>query len=150
MVGALAVLPLFDALLAFVCFPILWWLGGHEGRPADPAAAARAFALLAGALGLLVTAGGAIPVVEWLRRRRALTLGSLSLAGLALGNAPFALYALFIDGVAAARLVHGSLSEHLLPMSELAIGAGRALAVGSTFGVASAVVFWVLGVRSRS
>ena len=150
MVAALAVLPVFDALLAFVGFPVLWWLGGHEGRPADPSASARAFALLAGALGLLVTAGGAIPVVEWLHRRRALTLGRLSLAGLALGNAPFALYALFIGFVAAARLVHGTLGEHLLSTSELTVGTGRALAVGSTFGVASAVVFWIVGVRSSS
>jgi hypothetical protein len=67
---AFAVLPVVNAVLAFIGFPIIWWLGGHGGfQPLDSGQAAGGFAMLVGVLGLLVTMSGAMPVVFWLMKR---------------------------------------------------------------------------------
>ena len=61
---AFAILPLVDALLAFVAYPALWWLPTTAAyQPPDAAQAAPAVAIMAGVLGLLVTICGAVPVV---------------------------------------------------------------------------------------
>jgi hypothetical protein len=149
MLGALAVLPLLDALVAFVAFPVLWCCGGRAGlQLMDPAEAARTFAVLSGVLGVLVTLCGALPVVWWLMKRGPLTLEQLLIAGLALGNAPFAAYLCFLAPFAIMHVMAGTMSEHLLPASELLATAVRSIGIGSFMGSLSAVVFWFLGIRN--
>lgn len=147
---AFAALPVVNAIVGFCAFPLVWRLGNHGAfRPMDSSQAAAGFALLAGALGLVVTLFGALPVVMRLVRRGDVSLRSLAAAGLLLGNVPFALYVALILPFAIVRLIDGTLSEHLLPASELVAGTLRALLIGSVFGVISAVVFWLLAFRGR-
>jgi hypothetical protein len=148
LLSAFAVLPLVDALMAFVAYPALWWLPTTAVfQPPDAAQAARGFAILAGVLGLLVTTCGAVPVVYWLMKRGPVSLAQLALAGLALGNMPFAIYAAAMIPFAIGHLVAGTMSQHLAHVSELLAGVVRALVIGSVLGVVSAVVFWLIGVR---
>jgi len=146
---AFAVLPPVDALMALVVYPALWWLPTTAiFQPPDPAQAARGFAILAGAVGLIVTFGGAVPIVFWLIRRGTLSIGQLVLAGLALGNLPFAMYAAAMILFAIGHLIGGTMSQHLVPAAELLAGVVRALVAGSVLGVMSAIVFWVIGIRT--
>ena len=145
---AFAVLPPFDALLAFVGFPAVWWLGDHgASRLLDPDQAARAFAILAGVLGILVTICGAVPVTFSLLKRGPVSLAQLLVAGVALGNAPFAAYALILLPFAILHVIEGTMSEHLVPLPDLLAGVLRAVLIGSVMGTASAVVFWLVGIR---
>ncbi len=111
---------------------------------------ARAFAILTAALGFLVTIAGAVPAVFTLMRRGPLRLESLLLAGLGLGNAPFAAYVFALIPFTMAHLLMGTLSDHLMPISSLLAGAARVVAIGSFFGVLSAAVFWLVAVRGTS
>ena len=148
MLAAFGILPLVDALVAFAAFPAVWWLSDQGGfQLADPIEAARAFGILSGVLGLLVTLCGAVPVVFWLMRRGPLSAGQLAIAGLALGNVPFAVYLLALVPFAIGHLAAGTMSQHLIPVSELLAGTLRAVAIGSTLGVTSAIVFWFIGIR---
>jgi hypothetical protein len=146
--AAFAVLPFVDALVGFVGFPLVWYMGGHDGRPADPEQAARSFALLSGFLGLVVTIGGAVPAVLWLRKRGPVSLWQLIAAGLILGNVPFLFYMIrFVLPAALTHLVAGTMSQHLVPVSDLLAGVLRVLAIGSVMGALSALVFWFLAIR---
>ena len=140
LLAAFAAIPFVDALLAFAAFSLL--RGSSD--------AAFGFAVLTGVIGLLVTVCGGIPVVWSLRKEGRLSLRQLLLAGLALGNAPFAVYALMIGYFALVHLINGTLAERLLPMSELLRGTAVAIAIGSAMGMASAAVFWVVGVSGDS
>lgn len=145
LLAAFAVLPVLDALLAFLWFPLLWDLGGHGARrPADPVQAAGSVAALAGILGMLVTICGAVPVVWWLLKRGPVSFGQLLLAGLVLGNVPFLVYCLALIGPALSHLAMGTMSDHLVPLSELLVAVLRPVAIGSVMGMASASVFWLL------
>ena len=148
LLSAFAILPLVDALVAFVLYPTLWWLPTTAVfRAPDTIQVASGFAILAGVVGLLVTTCGALPVVFWLLRRGPLSFAQLALAGLALGNMPFAIYAVAMIPFAIGHLVAGTMAQHLAPLSELLAGAVRALVIGSMLGVMSAVVFWLVGVH---
>src|SRR6266508_6601304 len=55
-----AVLLIIQALVAYLAFPLVWWLGDHGAfRPVDPDGAARAFALMTAFLGFVMTVAGA-------------------------------------------------------------------------------------------
>ena len=124
-----AILPIVDAGVALLVLP-------------------RGLAVVVAGVGLLVTVAGAVPVVYWLMRARRLRLTNLLLAGLALGNAPFAWYVLgLVLPLTIMHMAMGTLSEHLLPFSSLIAGSARALAIGSFFGVLSAAAFWLVTVR---
>ena len=146
--AALAVLPFMNGLVAFLAFPLVWYMGGHTGQLADPTHTARAFALISGFLGLIVTLGGAVPAVLWLVKRGPISLRHLVAVGLVLGNAPFLLYLSgFVLPATLAHLAAGTMSQHLLPLSSLVAGTLRALAIGSVMGTVSAIVLWFLGIR---
>jgi hypothetical protein len=152
---AFAILPILQALVAFLAFPLVWRLGDHGAlQPVDWDEAARKFAIVTGLLGMFVTVAGAVPVVYWLMRRGRVSLAQLLLAGLILGNVPFALYlVVLILPATLSHLVMGTLSQHLVPVSALLAGAVRAILIGSIFGVISAAAFWlmaILGTDARS
>ena len=143
---AFVILPPLDAVLGCVVFPLLWWLGVRTPGLADPLVAARAFVPVAAFIGLTVTVAGAMPVVFTLIRRGPISLRQALLAGLALGNAPLAVIAYATILLAFGHVATGTISEHLVPVSELVAGALRLIAIGSAYGVITAVVFWVVGV----
>jgi hypothetical protein len=148
LLSAFAILPVVDALVAYFAFPIVWQLGRHGGfRPVDPTKPALAFAVLAGLSGLFVTLSGAIPVVFWLIRRGAVSFQQILTAGLALGNALFVVYVLALIPYALLHLAFGTLSDHLIPVSELLVSALLPLGIGSCMGMMSAVVFWFAAIR---
>lgn len=137
-----------DALVAYIGFPLVWYIGGHAGRPHDPAQAAGAFALLTGFLSLVITIAGAVPVVHWLMKRGPVSLMQLIRVGLILGNAPFLLSVIgLVLPMTLLHLITGTMSEHLISLSNLTAGTLRAIGIGSVIGVWSAVVFWLLGIR---
>ena len=146
LLAALVVLPLVDALVAFLGFPVVWWLGNHRTGSIYPQPAAVGFAILAGVIGLVMTLCGALPVVWSLAARGPIALKQLLVAGLVLGNAPAAASLLFIIPITLGHVANGTMAEHLLPVSELLAGSLRVLAIGSAMGMISAAVFWVLGV----
>jgi len=137
--AAFAMVPFVDAAVAFLCFPLVWAMGGHAGRLIDPAGAAFAFAVLSGVLGFLVTCAGAVPLVLWLAKRGPISLRKASLPGLLLGNAPFAAFVIAIVLPATiGHLIMGTMSQHLVPLSDLAAGTIRILLIGSGMGAFSA------------
>jgi hypothetical protein len=144
---AFAVLPLVDALMGFVSFPLVWYIGDHNGRLHDPAQAARGFALLTGFLGLAVTVGAVVPaVLVLLIKRGRITFAQAITAGLVLGNAPFVMtVGVFVLPAILVHLVEGTMSEHLVPIRDLVAGILRVVALGSVFGGVSAIVFWFVG-----
>ena len=146
--AAFAILPFVNALVAFVGFPLVWCMGGHTGQLADPAQTARAFAIISGFFGLIVTFGGAVPAVLWLMKRGSISLWHLIAVGLVLGNAPFLFYVIgLVLPATIAHLAVGAMGQHLMPLSSLIAGTLRALAIGSVMGTVSAIVLWFLGIR---
>lgn len=149
--AAFAAVPFLDALVAFFGFPLVWYIGGHTGRPQDPTEAAGSFALLIGLMGLVVTVGGAVPIVLWLMKRGAVSLRELITAGVLLGNVPFVLYVVgLVLPLTVLHLIRGSMAQHLMPLSDLIVGTLRAVAIGSVLGALSSLVFWLLGIRHRA
>ena len=145
---AFAILPILQALVAFVAFPLVWRLGDHgASQPVDWGEAAREFAIVTGLIGMFVTVAGAVPVVHWLMRRGRVSLARFLVAGLVLGNVPFALYlVVLILPATMSHLVMGTLSQHLVPVSALLAGALRAILIGSIFGVIAAAAFWFIAI----
>ena len=149
LLAALVAIPLFDAVLGYVAFPVVWWLGNHGGfRPIDSQQAARGFGALAGVLALLVMITTALPVTSRLMRRGQTSIHHFAVAGVVLGNLPFATYLWFDLGFALLHLVAGTLAEHLSPVPKLFAGGMRAILIGSVMGAASGVMFWLIAVRS--
>jgi hypothetical protein len=146
LLAAFALMPLVDAALGYLGFPLVWALVKDGAATADPHAAI-VFATLAGILGVLVTLCGALPVVSWLMRRGPVPYTQVLLAGLALGNAPFAVYVAMLLPFTVLHLASGTLWDRLIPLSALAAGTLRALAIGSAMGMLSATVFWFVGLR---
>jgi hypothetical protein len=144
--AAFAIVPFVDAAAAYLCFPLVWAMGGHTGNLINPEGAAFGFAVLSGVLGLLVTGVGAVPIVFSLAKRGPISLPTAFFAGLLLGNVPFGLYVLaLVLPATMAHLSAGTMSEHLLPLSELVAATIRILLIGSGMGALSAAVFWFLG-----
>jgi hypothetical protein len=148
LLAAFALLPVVDAVVAFLAFPAVWAYGPDRGfRPSDPGQAALVFAMVAGVMGLLVTLSGAMPVVFWLIKRGPVSFRQLLIAGVALGNLPFAVYVATLIPYAVLHLAFGTLSEHLIPVSALLAAVPLPLAVGSCMGLISAVVFWFAAIQ---
>jgi hypothetical protein len=146
-----ALLPIVNAIVAYLAFPVVWYMGDHgASRPIDPTHAASVFGMLAGVMGLLVTLCGALPVVWSLMTRGPVSFAQILVAGVALGNVPFGVYALFIGAFSLAHIANGTMAEHLIPLSDLVKGVVRAVAIGSVLGLTSAVVFWFVGVSGSS
>jgi hypothetical protein len=147
---AFAALPPVNAALAYLGFPLVWAMGGHSGRLTDPAGAAFGFALISGVFGFIVTWAGAVPLVAWLAKRGAVSFRQTLVAGVVLGNAPFGAYVLVLVLPATVRhLVMGTMSQHLMPLSDVVTGTLRALLIGSAMGAASGAVLWFAGIRER-
>jgi hypothetical protein len=145
LVAAVVAIPLFDALLGYLAFPIVWWLGDHGAfRPVSLEQAALDFGTLAGALGLLVMIAAGLPVTYWLLRQGQTSIQRLAVAGAVLGNLPFAVYLCFVLLFTLLHLFMGTLAEHLSPTAELLAGGLRAVFIGSVMGAASGVMFWLI------
>ena len=144
-VAAVIAVPLVDALLGYVAFPLVWWLGNHGAfRPVSSQQAALAFGTLAGVLGLLVMITAALPVTIRLVRRGRTSLRHFAAAGAVLGNFPVAVYLWIAFGFAIVHLLAGTLGEHLSPPGALVAGGLRAVLIGSVMGAVSGVTFWVI------
>jgi len=144
---AFASVPFVDAVIAYLCFPLVWAMGGHSGRLLDPEGVALSFAIISGVLGLLVTAAGAVPLIIWLSKSRRISLPASLTAGVLLGNAPFAAYLLLL--ILPATLSHlsaGTMAAHLSPLPDLVAGTLRMLLIGSAMGALSGAAFWFLGI----
>ena len=145
---AVAVLPLITAALAFMAFPLVWAISGNQGRPFDSNEAAGAFAFVAGFFGSVVTFGGAAPLAFWRLRRGSIPLRQSVVDGLLLGNVPFLLYVVaFVLPLTVMHMVNGTMSGRWLPVTELVLGALRAIVIGSLLGMASGAIFWAIGLR---
>ena len=128
LLASVALVPVVDAAVALVVLP-------------------PPFAVIAGILGLLVMLSGALPVFYWLVRRGPVTFTPILVAGLALGNLPFGIYALAMIPFALGHWAMGTLSEHWVPVSALLAGSVFPVAIGSGMGMVSAVVFWFTAVH---
>jgi hypothetical protein len=139
-----AVLPPAMGLVMFLTCLVLWGVGAwvFDGRPSFEVAIGIGFAV--SVIAALVTVFGAVPAVMWLIRRRNLSLRTLLLAGMALGNAPLSI---IVAGILMRQAVRGNLlsdAEGLWFGWYVAI---RSIFLGLWFGIAAAVVLWAVGVR---
>ena len=147
---AFTLLPFVNGLLGYLLFPALSRLADHRSQFADPHGAAVSIAILCAVLTVMVTLCGAIPVVFWLQRRGPITLGQTLAAGVLLGNAPFAFFALASLAFAVMHLLAGTLSDHLASAVDVIAGALRVVLLGSVLGSAAAALVWVIGVRNTA
>jgi hypothetical protein len=142
LVGAFAIVPLGIALVSFVgWWAILAW------RPSvgDPVSAAWSVTLGITIIGLVVTVCGAVPGFIFLRRRGRLSLSSLVILGVVLGNVPLAV---IMVGVLAANSHDGTFGWRTLSNASGGIsGAVSLVLLGTAYGAASAATFWLIGVR---
>lgn len=144
-VAAVVTIPLFDALLGYVAFPMVWWLGNHGAfRPVSPQQAALGFGTLAGVLGFLVMITAALPITLRLIRHGQTSIHHFAAAGVVLGNLPFAVYLWAVLVFTVLHLFAGALAEHLSPTAELLAGGLRAVLIGAVMGAASGVMFWLI------
>jgi hypothetical protein len=145
LLAAVVAIPFFDALLGYVAFPIVWWLGDHGAfRPVLSEQATQDFGMLAGGLGLLVMITAALPIAVWLIRQGHTSTHHFAVAGVVLGNLPFAVYLCFVLLFTLLHLFMGTLAEHLSPTAKLLAGGLRAVLIGSVMGAASGVMFRLL------
>jgi hypothetical protein len=140
--GFAALPPAMGLVMFFTCL-VLWGVGAwaFDGPPSFDAAIGLGLAV--SVIAALVTVFGAVPAVLWLIRRRNLSLRTLLLAGMALGNAPLAI---IVAGILARQAIRGN----LLSDAGLSFGwfvAIRSILLGLWFGIAAAVVLWAVGVR---
>src|SRR4030095_8769563 len=121
-------------------------VGRYEGsRWADPVDAAIAFAAGVAIVALIVTVAGAVLTVTCLLPPGRVSLSQITIAGLALGNAPFAIS---VAAVVLFYLVGGATSSVVrYVLFDGRMGAVRSIEIGSVMGVASGVVFWAVAIR---
>jgi len=98
-------------------------------------------------LGFLVMFTAGMPVADTLIRRRQTSIHHFAVAGVALGNLPFAVYLCVVLFFTLMHLLNGTLAEHLSPIPELLAGGVRAVFIGSVMGAASGVMFWLVNGR---
>jgi len=139
----LAVQPFVAAALAFMLFPVVDYTGRplYGGFPADPVDAAISFSFGVGIVALVVTVCGAVPTVLYLLKRGPLSLKTVLVGGVALGNAPFILV---VAAVVATQVARGTMSPDVVRLFYGLPGVVRAIAISSYIGIGSAAVFWVV------
>lgn len=149
---AFALMPLINTLLAFVVFPTLRFVRERaEFRMViDTDHGTYILAVLTGLIAVAVTVAGAVPAFYSMAKRGPVSLKQTLLAGLALGNAPFVVGALIAIAFALMHVAAGTISDHLVPLSDLIAGNLALLAAGSLLGVASAAVFWAVAILGTS
>jgi len=143
LVAGFFVVPPSIAALTFLGYLAIWDIGGPGALgsvPFDPVDSALSLATGVGVIAVVVTVFGAVPIVAWLNRRRALTLRTLLLVGAILGNLPFILIVL------AVLATNGRLSSDVARVWDGSAGAMRATALGFGYGVVSASLFWLVAV----
>lgn len=141
---ACALMPVVSTLLAYVAFPTLWLfreqgtfqlvVGDDQGT--------HIFAVLSGLIAVVVTVAGAVPMFYTLTKRGPVSLKQTLMAGLALGNAPVALFGLLMAMFAILHVVDGAIANHRLPLHDLVAGSLLLITVGSMLGLTCAAVFW--------
>ena len=143
--AAVVTVPLVDALLMYLGYPIVWWLGNHGSAqvvsPEDPALAFAIWGIVFGFL-VMVTAG--VPLAIWLIQRGHTSIEHFILAGIALGNLPFVVYLAFVISATVRHVIGGTLAAHLSPIPDVLMGGLRAVLIGSVMGAASGFVFWLI------
>jgi hypothetical protein len=135
---AFAVVPIVDFIIGYVGLPLV----AHGANAHNADQIARSLGSMTGFLGLLVTVFGAMPTVLWLIQRGPVSFRQVFVAGLILGNVPFALFATVAARGLLVHLIAGTIGDHLVPISELIAGNLSAIAIGSIVGGISATVFW--------
>lgn len=142
---AVLALPLFDALVVYLAFPVVSSLGqrGTSELVAleEPA---RVFAGISGALALFIMITAALPVTVWLIRRGQTSMHHFALAGSVLANLPFAIYAWTAFLMTLGHLISGTLGQHLSPVTDLLVSGVRLVVMGSIIGAISGAVFWLI------
>jgi hypothetical protein len=147
----LVALPLFDAVLGYAAFPMMYRLGNHGAfRLASPEQVSFNFGVMAGVLGFVIMITLALPAASWLTRSGRTSVRHFAFVGTVLGNLPFAFYLYIALVFTVVHLVQGTLGEHLSPMSELLAGGVRAILLGSFIGGASGIVFWLIAIRTTT
>jgi hypothetical protein len=148
LLATLTAVPAFDAVAGYATFPVVWWLGNHGSfRPISAQQPALDFGVLAGLLGFLVMITAGLPAAFQLIRRGRTSIRHFALAGVVLGNLPFAAYLCVVIVFTLIHLFAGTLAEHLSSPVKLLAGAVRAVLIGSVFGAASGVMFWLIAMR---
>lgn len=142
LVAAFALVPVAIGLVSFVG----WWaILVRRPSVGDPASAAWSVAFGTSIIGTVVTVFGAVPGFIWLRRRGRLSLRSLVILGVVLGNVPLGLIMLGVLGTHAANGTRGW--ETLGTAWGGLRGTARLVLLGTAYGAASAAAFWLVGVR---
>lgn len=147
LVAGFLVLPIAQGLVAYVALSLSDLFTNGDGFLALPRTA-KSSAVAVGVAGAWLTLLIAVPVVLSMLQRGRPSLGRLLGIGTLIGNAPFAFYVLaFILPATVGHFAQGTLSERLMPVSDLLAGTLRAVGLGSSFGLFSAAVFWVVAIR---
>ena len=79
-------------------------------------------------------------------KRGPVSLKQTLLAGLALGNAPFAVITLVTIMFALMHVAAGTIGEHLAPLPDLIASNLALIAIGSLLGIVSAAIFWAIAI----
>lgn len=127
---AFGLLPLVSAILG----GLLW---GGSGP----------VAILSGISAIFVTISGGLPAYLTLKRRGPISLSQTVWTGAALGNLPLALFAFMSALFALAHVAAGTISQHLVPISQLILSTVRLIVLGTILGGASAAVFWFVAIK---
>jgi hypothetical protein len=97
-------------------------------------------------LAVIVTVFCAIPAVNWLNEHRVLSLKRLLVLGAVLGNVPLAIIVLVVLVV---QTTKGGFSTHVGQYWYGLGGAAARLAMGTIIGVGSALVLWLVAIKSN-
>ena len=136
-----AILPPLNAFLAFLLHQVVWPVGPFAGaRWGDTTDAAASFAAGVAILAVLMTVAGAVPLVAWLRRRECLSLPTVTVAAVILGNVPYLLSFAIVLTLSAVGLASSADMRYVLVSGP--VGAVRAVLLGSVLGFVSGVAFW--------
>ena len=128
--------------LAFSVMPLVsGFLGGLLWGGSNP------IAILSGVSAIFVTLCGGLPAYLTLKQRGPISLPQAVWTGAALGNVPLALFAFMSALFALAHVAAGTISQHLVPISELFFSAVRLILLGTILGAASAAVFWFVAIK---
>ena len=140
----LFVQPFAAAATAFLLFPALNY-GARPGGIYQSRTSADAPLSLAGAAALaavFVVVFAALPAIDWMSRRRPLTLPASLVAGTLLGNIPAAVILLLVAVNGGGALPSG--------FAALAFSLLRSLAFGSCVGIVCGAAFWAIAGAPRS